>query len=260
MNRYSLEDFEYMGRAGKLVASILDELNDFIKSGISTADIDDFCAEKISLAGAKSASLGYNGFTKSVCTSVNHVVCHGIPSKDKILRDTDILNVDITVILDGWYADASRTYFASNAVPVIAKRLTQVTYNAMMKGISVVKAGVKLSSIGAIIQEEAKKYGYSVVHEYCGHGIGRVFHDEPIVPHYYCEDASQIILEEGMCITIEPMLNVGKAETALMKDGWTVITKDRTLSAQFEHTIGITKNGCKIFTRSDNENTNFFDL
>ncbi|AWD33343.1 Methionine aminopeptidase [Candidatus Fokinia solitaria] len=260
MNKYSLVDFEYMEKAGKLVASILDELSDFIKSGISTADIDDFCVERIAAAGAKSASLGYNGFPKSVCTSVNHVVCHGIPSRDKRLQATDILNVDITIILDGWYADASRTYFVSDAVPVIAKRLTQVTYNAMMKGISVVRSGIKLSDIGTVIQEEAKKYGYSVVHEYCGHGIGRVFHDAPIVPHYYCEDAAQVILEEGMCITIEPMLNVGKAETALMKDGWTVITKDRTLSAQFEHTIGVTKNGCKIFTRSDNEKSNFFNL
>jgi methionyl aminopeptidase len=251
---HSPEDFKKMRLAGKLAAEILDYIIDFVDVGVTTDHLNTLCHNKIIAAGAIPAPLNYKGFPKSICTSINHVVCHGIPS-DKKLKDGDILNIDVTVILDGWYGDTSRMYYVGKP-SIKAKRLCDVTYEAMMLGIEQAKPGNKLGDIGFAIQSFAESQGFSVVRDYCGHGIGRIFHTEPNVLHYGKKDTG-LVLEEGMFFTIEPMINAGGYETILNKhDDWTVTTRDKSLSAQFEHTIGITKNGAEIFTTSP-KNLNF---
>lgn len=248
IKRHSAADFEGMRKAGALAASILDDMVTFVKPGISTQAINDYCHERIVAAGAIPAPLGYRGFPKSVCTSVNHVVCHGIPGA-QILKNGDMVNVDVTVIVDGWHGDTSRTYWVGD-VPIKAKRLTEVTYAAMMKGIEQIKPGATTGDIGHAIQTYAESFGYSVVREYCGHGLGKVFHDAPNILHFG-KAGSGVTLEEGMFFTVEPMINIGKPGTILNKhDGWTVTTRDKSLSAQFEHSLGVTKDGFELFTHS----------
>ena len=245
------EDFIKMRKAGKLASEILDYIGDFVKPGITTNKLNELCHNKIIENGAIPAPLNYRGFPKSICTSINHVVCHGIPS-EKILQNGDIINIDVTVIVDGWHGDSSRMYYAGEP-PIKARRLCEATFEAMMLGIEQVKPGNSLGDIGFAIQSYVEKLGFSVVRDYCGHGIGKVFHTEPNVVHYG-KKSSGLILEEGMFFTIEPMINAGKYETILSKhDGWTVSTRDKSLSAQFEHTVGVTKNGYEIFTISKNE-------
>ncbi len=245
---HSSEDFDKMRSAGKLAAATLDYITDYVEPGVTTNTLNDLCHDFIIKHNAIPAPLNYKGFPKSICTSINHVVCHGIPSEKK-LKSGDMVNIDVTVILDGWHGDNSRMYFAGDP-GVKAKRLTQVTYDAMMIGIDMVKPGVRLGDIGHAIQQYAEKYNYSVVRDYTGHGIGRIFHDEPTVLHYG-KPGTGVVLEEGMFFTVEPMVNAGGYETILSHlDGWTVTTRDKSLSAQFEHTIGVTKNGFEIFTTS----------
>jgi methionyl aminopeptidase len=243
------EDFAGMHKAGALSAAILDELYDIIEVGMTTEAINRYCHKRIVEAGAIPAPLGYRGFPKSVCTSVNHVVCHGIPSADKVLQDGDIINVDVTSIVDGWYGDTSRMYYVGTP-SIKAKNLVEVTYDCMMRGIEQVRPGATTGDIGAAIQEHAESKGYSVVRDYCGHGLGRVFHALPNILHYGTKGQGTKIVE-GMFFTVEPMINIGKAATRLNQtDGWTVTTKDRSLSAQFEHSIGVTATGYEIFTQS----------
>lgn len=242
------EDFVKMRAAGKLAAEVLDYITDFVKPGITTVALNDLCHEMIIKNGAIPAPLNYRGFPKSICTSINHVVCHGIPDEKK-LKDGDIVNIDITVILDGYYGDTSRMYYVGSP-SIKAKRLIDVTYDAMMLGIEQVKPGVRLGVIGNAIETHIKKFGFSSVRDYCGHGIGTVFHTEPSVLHYGEKDTGPI-LEPGMFFTVEPMINAGTYHTRLNPiDGWTVTTKDRQLSAQFEHTIAVTESGYEIFTLS----------
>ena len=248
---HSSEDFIKMRKAGRLAADILDFIGDFVKPGVSTNYLNDLCHNKIIENNAIPAPLNYRGFPKSICTSINHVVCHGIPS-DKILQNGDIINIDVTVIVDGWHGDSSRMYYAGEP-SIKAKRLCENTFEAMMRGIEQAKPGKYLGDIGYAIQSFAEKLGYSVVRDYCGHGIGKVFHCEPSVLHYG-KQGSGMELKEGMFFTIEPMINAGKYQTILSKiDGWTVTTRDKSLSAQYEHTIGITKDGAEIFTLSHND-------
>jgi methionyl aminopeptidase len=246
---HSAEDFEAMRKAGRLAAEVLDFIGDYVKPGVTTDELNTLCHDYIVKAGAVPAPLNYRGFPKSICTSVNHVVCHGIPN-DKALKEGDILNIDVTVILNGWYGDTSRMYWVGDAIPVKARRLTQITYEAMMLGIQQVKPGAKLGDIGHAIQTYAEKHSFSVVRDYCGHGIGQVFHDAPNVLHYGKKGEGET-LREGMFFTVEPMINAGKYQTILsVHDNWTVTTRDKSLSAQFEHTIGVTKDGYEIFTLS----------
>ncbi len=248
IKRHSAADFEGMRKAGGLAASILDEMVEFVKPGITTQAINDYCHKRIVDAGAIPAPLGYRGFPKSVCTSVNHVVCHGIPGA-QLLKNGDMVNVDVTVIVDGWHGDTSRTYWAGEP-SVKVRRLTEVTYAAMMKGIEQIKPGSTTGDIGHAIQTYAESFGYSVVREYCGHGLGKVFHDAPNILHFG-KAGSGVTLEEGMFFTVEPMINIGKPGTILNKhDGWTVTTRDKSLSAQFEHSLGVTKDGFELFTHS----------
>jgi methionyl aminopeptidase len=227
---------------------VLDMIGEYVQPGVTTGALNDLCHDMIISRGAIPAPLGYRGFPKSICTSVNHVICHGIPGEQK-LKDGDIVNVDVTVIVDGWHGDTSRMYFAGEP-PIKAKRLTQITYESMMMGIEQVKPGMKLSEIGRVIQQHAEKHGYGVVRDYCGHGIGKTFHAAPSVLHYW-EGEETMVLQEGMFFTVEPMINAGDWRTILSKhDGWTVTTRDKSLSAQFEHTIGVTANGYEIFTAS----------
>ncbi|MBU6339228.1 MAG: type I methionyl aminopeptidase [Rickettsiales bacterium] len=245
---HNAEDFSKMRAAGKLAAEILDYIAEFVQPKVTTDYLNTICHNKIIENGAIPAPLNYKGFPKSICTSINHVVCHGIPS-DKELKDGDIVNIDVTVILDGWYGDTSRMYYVGNP-NIQAKRLCQVTYDSMMLGIEQVKPGNTLGDIGNAIQTYAEKQGFSVVRDYCGHGIGRVFHTDPSILHYG-KKGSGTVLEEGMFFTVEPMINAGRYETILSKhDGWTVTTRDKSLSAQFEHTVGVTKDGVEIFTNS----------
>jgi methionyl aminopeptidase len=242
------DDFEKMRQAGQLAARTLDYIASFVIPGVTTDYLNDLCHDFIITNGAIPAPLNYKGFPKSICTSINHVVCHGIPS-DKKLKNGDIINIDVTVILNGWHGDTSRMFYVGE-VGIKQKRLTQVTYEAMMIGVEMVKPGIRLGDIGHAIQQYAQKHNYSVVRDYTGHGIGRVFHDEPTVLHYG-KPGTGVVLQEGMFFTIEPMLNAGKAETILSKfDNWTVTTRDKSLSAQFEHTVGVTKDGVEIFTLS----------
>lgn len=241
-------EFESMRKAGRLAAEVLDFIGEHVKPGVETETLNSLCHEMIVKAGAIPAPLNYRGFPKSICTSVNHVVCHGIPGDAK-LKDGDIINIDVTVIVDGWHGDTSRMYWVGKP-GVKQKRLTGVTYDAMMLGIEQVKPGATTGDIGHAIQSYAEKYGYSVVRDYCGHGIGKIFHGAPSILHYG-DKGKGVELREGMFFTVEPMINAGKPETILSRiDGWTVTTRDKSLSAQFEHTIGVTSTGYEIFTLS----------
>lgn len=241
-------DFEKMRVSGRLAAEVLDYITDFVDVGVTTNHLNDLCHNFIVERGAIPAPLNYRGFPKSICTSINHVVCHGIPSEKK-LKNGDIINIDVTVIVDGWHGDTSRMFYVGEP-NVKAKKLVQVTYDAMMIGIEMVKPGVKLGDIGHAIQRYVEKNRYSVVRDYTGHGIGKVFHAEPTVLHYG-KPGTGLTLQEGMFFTIEPMVNVGKYDTILSKlDNWTVTTRDKSLSAQFEHSVGVTKDGVEIFTMS----------
>lgn len=242
------EAFEGMRKAGRLAAELLDAVTEHVKPGVTTGELDRICAELTTARGAVSAPLGYRGFPKSICTSVNHVVCHGIPSGDKILQDGDIVNIDVTPIVGGWHGDASRMYCVGN-VGVKARRLVDVTYEAMMRGIETVKPGSTLGDLGHAIQSFVEAQRFSVVRDFCGHGVGKIFHDAPSVLHYG-EPGTGLVLREGMIFTVEPMVNAGRPEVKILSDGWTAVTKDRSLSAQFEHTIGVTAAGHEIFTLS----------
>ena len=248
MNLNYKEAFEKTKISGSIAAGALDEVNKIIKPGVSTDQIDKLCYEYINDHGAYSAPLFYRGFPKSCCTSTNHVVCHGIPS-DKILKEGDIVNVDVTALKNGWHGDTSRT-FKVGKVSIKAENLIKATYNSMMKAISIVKDGIHLGDIGSAIQTHVEKEGFSVVQDFCGHGIGKAFHKEPNVLHYGEKGTGEKI-KAGMIFTIEPMINYGNYETKTLNDGWTAVTKDKSLSAQFEHTIGVTKDGCEIFTLSN---------
>ena len=247
MSKNYKESFEKTKKAGEIAAGALDEVAKIIKPGIQTDKIDKLCYEYINDNGAYSAPLFYRGFPKSCCTSTNHIVCHGIPS-DKTLKDGDIVNVDVTALKDGWHGDTSRTYEIGE-VSVKAKKLVKTTFDAMMKAIKIIKEDVFLGDIGATIQNHVEAEGFSVVQDFCGHGIGRHFHQEPNVLHYGKKGTGERI-KAGMIFTIEPMINFGKYETKTLNDGWTAVTKDKSLSAQFEHTIGVTKDGYEIFTLS----------
>ena len=245
-NKYS-EKFEKMKIAGNLAANTLDMITDFVKPGVSTNKIDQLCYEFIRDNGGYSAPLFYRGFKKSLCTSLNHVVCHGIPS-DRILDDGDILNVDVTAIVDNHYGDTSRM-FCIGKTSVKASNLINATYESMMKAINILKPGIKLGNIGYEIQSYVEDKGFSVVKDFCGHGISNIFHEYPNILHYGKKNTG-IELESGMTFTVEPMINSGKFDVKILDDGWTAVTKDKSLSAQFEHTVGITENGYEIFTKS----------
>jgi methionyl aminopeptidase len=240
--------FEGMRKAGILAAATLDFITSYVVPGVTTGELDRLCHEYIVGADAIPAPLGYRGFPKSICTSINHVVCHGIPG-DRRLMEGDTLNIDVTVIVDGWHGDTSRMYFVGDRVPLKAKKLADVTYEAMMRGIAVVKPGLHIGAIGNAIQRYAESHRYSVVRDFCGHGVGRVFHDAPSILHYGRPEDGPVLLE-GMFFTVEPMINAGRWEVKVLSDGWTAVTKDRSLSAQFEHTIGVTATGYEIFTVS----------
>ncbi len=238
--------------AGQLAAEVLEMIGPHVQPGISTGELDLICHKHIvDKQHAIPAPLHYKGFPKSICTSVNHVICHGIPSDGKILKSGDILNIDVTVIKDGFHGDTSKM-FCVGTVPEHAKRLIRVTQECLYKAIDIVKPGIKLGDIGCVIQQHGEAHNYSIVQEYCGHGIGRIFHEEPQVLHYGKPGTGTEVIE-GMTFTIEPMLNAGSRYTKLSKkDGWTVTTKDRRLSAQWEHTLAVTRDGCEVMTsRSD---------
>ena len=247
MNNNFKESFEQTKIAGSLAAGTLDEVTSFVKPGITTDQLDKICYEFVRDNGGYSAPLFYRGFPKSCCTSTNHVVCHGIPT-NKFLEDGDIINIDVTAVVNGWHGDTSRMYLVGD-VSVKCKNLISTTYNSMMKAISIVKSGIHLGDIGETIQSYVEKKGFSVVRDFCGHGIGRIFHEPPNILHYG-KKGEGIKLNEGMIFTIEPMINEGKYNIKLLNDGWTAVTKDKTLSAQFEHTIGVTNTGFEIFTKS----------
>ena len=241
------EDFAGMRRAGKLAAETLDMITAHVRPGISTGEIDKLCHDYMVERGAIPATLGYRGYTKSSCTSVNHVVCHGIPG-DRVLVDGDIINIDVTVILDGWHGDSSRMYVAGEA-STKAKLLMDVTYDAMMKGIAAIRPGATLGDIGHAIQVHVEKHRFSVVRDFCGHGIGRHFHEPPNILHFG-RPGEGPKLKPGMFFTVEPMVNAGRPEVKILDDGWTAVTRDRSLSAQFEHMVAVTDNGVEIFTLS----------
>ncbi len=245
------DEIEKMRVAGRLAADVLNMIGEYVKPGVTTAELDRICHDYIvNEQQAVPAPLNYRGFPKSVCTSVNHVVCHGIPA-DKKLKDGDIINIDVTVIKDGYHGDTSKMFCAGEP-SVRARKLVDVTYDCMRLGIDMVRPGVHLGEIGAAIQQQAEAQNFSVVREYCGHGIGREFHEDPQVLHYATQDPG-IVLEAGMCFTIEPMINAGKRFVKLLPDNWTVITKDRKLSAQWEHTILVTDSGHDVLTARDEE-------
>ena len=239
--------FEGMRRAGRLAAEILDALTDVVKPGVTTGEIDDVVRQMTLDGGAVPATLGYRGFAHSCCTSINHVICHGIPG-DKVLKDGDIVNIDVTPLLDGWHGDSSRMYLVGD-VPLKARRLVDVTYECLMIGVEMARPGVRLGDIGHAIQRHAEAHRYGVVRDFCGHGLGRLFHDSPEVVHVGTPGTGPE-LKPGMFFTIEPMINLGKPGVKMLDDGWTAVTRDRSLSAQFEHSIGITEDGCEIFTLS----------
>jgi methionyl aminopeptidase len=241
------EQIEKMRIAGRLAAEVLELLVPHVKPGVSTEELDRLAHEHIvRVQGAIPANVGYKGFPKTVCTSVNHVICHGIPSPGKLLKDGDIVNIDVTVIKDGWHGDTSRMYFVGSP-SVLARRLVDTTFEAMMRGIGEVRPGATLGDIGHAIQRHAESAGFSVVREYCGHGIGQVYHEDPQVLHYG-QPGAGLKLQKGMTFTIEPMINAGRPHTRLLPDGWTVVTKDHSLSAQWEHTIAVTDDGHEILT------------
>ncbi|MEN8721250.1 MAG: type I methionyl aminopeptidase [Alphaproteobacteria bacterium] len=244
---HSPADFEGMRAAGKLAAACLDMLVPHVQPGITTNQIDKLCYDFILDHNAVPACLNYRGYPKTVCTSINHVICHGIPD-DKPLKSGQIVNIDVTVIVDGWHGDTSRMYLIGD-VPLKARKLVDCTYEAMMRGIEVVKPGATLGDIGHAIQSHAEGQRYSIVTDFCGHGLGRVFHDNPNVLHYG-NPGEGLALKEGMFFTIEPMVNQGKPNAKILRDGWTAVSRDRSLSAQFEHSIGVTADGVEIFTKS----------
>jgi methionyl aminopeptidase len=241
------EGFEGMRKAGRLAAEILDELAPMVQPGVTTGALDDAVRQMTLDGGAVPATLGYRGYQHSCCISLNNVICHGIPG-DKVVREGDILNIDVTPLLDGWHGDSSRMYVAGEA-PLRARRLIDVTYECLMLGIEAAKPGARLGDIGAAIEAHADAHRYGVVREFCGHGLGRLFHDAPEVVHA-ARAGTGPELRPGMFFTIEPMINLGKPGAKLLSDGWTAVTRDRSLSAQFEHSIGITDTGCEVFTLS----------
>tara|TARA_B100000408_G_scaffold122949_1_gene103537 strand:- start:483 stop:1253 length:771 start_codon:yes stop_codon:yes gene_type:complete len=245
-NNYK-ESFEKIRVAGSLAAQALDEVTPFVKPGVTTKKLDKICYEYIRDNGGYSAPLFYRGFPKSCCTSVNHVVCHGIPA-EKYLDEGNIINIDVTAIVNNWHGDTSRMFFIGD-VSVKSKNLISTTYDSMMKAISIIKDGIHLGDIGETIQTYVEKKGFSVVRDFCGHGIGTTFHEPPNILHYG-KKGEGIKLKEGMIFTVEPMINEGIYETKLLKDGWAAVTKDKSLSAQFEHTVGVTSDGFEIFTKS----------
>ncbi|MFT6675606.1 MAG: methionyl aminopeptidase [Sulfitobacter sp.] len=244
---YDPSDFAGMHAAGKLAATILDEIAPHVSAGQTTAELDRLIEQMVDDAGAKSATIGYKGYQHASCISVNHVVCHGIPG-DKKLKEGDILNIDVTVIVDGWFGDTSRMYVAGK-LPRKAERLIDVTHESLLRGISVVKPGNTFGDIGHAIQSYVESHRMSVVTDFCGHGLGRVFHAPPNVLHYG-RPGTGAVLEAGMFFTIEPMVNLGRAETKTLADDWTAVTRDKSLSAQFEHSVGVTEDGVEIFTLS----------
>ena len=250
VNIHSDKDFESMREAGKIASEVLDFITPYVKENTSTLELDKLCHDFIVSKKAIPAPLNYKGFPKSICTSINHVVCHGIPGK-KVLCSGDIVNIDITIIKNGWHGDTSRM-FSIGKKKVKSKKLIDATYEAMWKGIKKVKPGNTLGDIGHAIQEFAENLGYSIVTDFCGHGIGKVFHTAPNILHYG-KKGEGMKLEKGMFFTIEPMINIGKKDIKILEDGWTAVTKDKKLSAQFEHTIGVTNEGYEVFTLSQKE-------
>ncbi|MCU5772264.1 type I methionyl aminopeptidase [Erwiniaceae bacterium BAC15a-03b] len=243
---HSAAEIELARAAGHAAAKVLEMITPFVQPGVTTDELDRICHDYlVNELKVIPANIGYEGYTRTVCTSVNHVVCHGIPS-DKKLKKGDIVNIDVAIIKDGWYGDTSRMYFVGEP-SVRARRLTDITYQAMVAGIKVVRPGATLGDIGDAIQQLAEGAGFSVVREYCGHGVGEIYHTGPQVLHYG-EAGTGRVLEAGMIFTIEPMINVGKAATSVLSDGWTVVTKDRSLSAQWEHTIAVTATGYDLLT------------
>ena len=247
MNKNYKESFDQIKIAGSLAAKTLDEVTAYIKPGVTTDKLDKICYEFIRDNGGYSAPLFYKGFPKSCCTSTNHVVCHGIPT-NKYLNEGDIINVDVTAIVNGWHGDTSRMFFVGE-VSTKSKNLVSATYESMMSAISIIKNGIKLGDIGNVIQSFVEKKGFSVVRDFCGHGIGTRFHESPNILHYG-KKGEGIELQTGMIFTVEPMINEGIHHTKVLNDGWTAVTKDKSLSAQFEHTVGITNEGFEIFTKS----------
>jgi methionyl aminopeptidase len=241
------EDFEGMRRAGRLAAETLDMIAAHVRPGITTGEIDRLCHDFMLARGAVPATLGYRGYTKSSCTSVNHVVCHGIPG-DRVLAEGDIVNIDVTVILDGWHGDTSRMFVAGQP-STRARLLMDVTSEAMMKGIAAIRPGATLGDVGYAIQQHVERHRFSVVRDFCGHGIGRNFHEPPNVLHFG-RPGEGPKLRPGMFFTVEPMVNAGRPEVKILDDGWTAVTRDRSLSAQYEHMVGVTETGVEIFTLS----------
>ena len=239
--------FEGMRKAGQLAASILDALVYEVRPGVTTGELDDKVRQMTLDAGAVPATMGYRGYAHSCCISLNHVICHGIPG-DKVLKEGDILNIDVTPLLDGWHGDTSRMYFVGE-IPLKARRLVDVTYECLMLGIEAAQPGARLGDISSVIQKHAEKHRYGVVREFCGHGLGRLFHDAPEVVHAGRAGTGPE-LKPGMFFTIEPMINLGRPHAKMLNDGWTAVTRDKSLSAQFEHSIGITETGNEIFTKS----------
>jgi methionyl aminopeptidase len=244
------EDFEGMRRAGRLASATLDMIAPHVVPGVTTAALDRLCHDFIAAHGAVPAPLGYRGFPKSICTSVNHVVCHGIPG-ERALEEGDIVNIDVTVILDGWHGDTSRM-FAAGTPSRAARLLMDVTYEAMWRGIRAIRPGATLGDLGFAIQSYVERQRFSVVRDFCGHGLGRSFHEAPNVLHFG-RPGEGVTLREGMFFTVEPMVNAGRPEVKILDDGWTAVTRDRRLSAQYEHCIGVTATGCEVFTLSEAE-------
>ena len=248
----SKNDIEKLRSAGQLAANVLNMITEHVKPGISTGELDDICHDFIvNEQNAIPANIGYNGYEKTSCISVNQVICHGIPNQNKILKDNDIVNIDVTVLKDGWYGDTSKMFLVGKTQPHNEK-LVSVTQECLYKAIEIAKPGITLGDIGHVIQSHAEKNHYSVVEDYCGHGIGKVYHEDPQVLHFG-KPGTGIELVEGMCFTIEPMINQGTKYTKILSDGWTVETKDGRNSAQWEHTIAITSNGCDVLTKRDEE-------
>jgi len=253
--KYSKSDFQLMRRAANLSMRTLDFISPHVKEGITTEELDNLCNDFIEKHGGVSACKGYNGYPKYTCISLNHVICHGIPTPTRKLRSGDILNIDVTVILDGFYGDTSRMYKVGKVSP-IAQKLIDVTYQSLWNAILAIKPFDPLNKIGDVISKTISKTGFSIVRDFCGHGVGRVFHEAPTVLHFK-NTYSDIPLEPGMIFTIEPMINVGKPDVRIMPDNWTAVTKDHSLSAQFEHTIGITEKGVEVFSITEDEEKMF---
>ena len=247
----SAQEIDKMRKAGKFAAKLLNYLGSLVKPGVSTLDLDNAAVKMTKEYGAKSGPFGYHGFPKSICTSINEVICHGIPKKQDILKDGDIINIDVTPIVDGYYGDTSKTFFVGKPSNE-AKKLVDVTKECLKLGIKEVAPGKRIGDIGAAIQEYAESFNYGVVREFVGHGIGTVFHTSPQIAHFGKRNTGMRMIE-GMCFTIEPMINIGSWRSKILKDDWTAITVDGKLSAQFEHTLVVTKNGCEIMTLDDNE-------